>query len=88
MKKKKKKTNKKKKNVYLTRCFFWSGDLQLRPTRGRDRAGHLVIYDEYKHYLYACICNPTVRLLINRFLSYLILSYLVFLDEIQQSDGW
>ena len=37
---------KKKKNIYLTRCF-WSGDLQLRPTRGRYPAGHLVISDTF-----------------------------------------
>ena len=26
---------------------FWSGDLQLRPTRGRHHAGHLVISDAF-----------------------------------------
>ena len=37
--------HKKKKSVILLDA--WSGDLQLKPTRGRNHAGHLVVTDAF-----------------------------------------
>ena len=37
--------------------------------------------------IYDCMWNPTVRLLINRFLSYLILSYLILSDTDSNSPA-
>ena len=33
--------------MFIRRDVFWSGELQLRPTRGSYHAGHLVLSDAF-----------------------------------------